>query len=260
MRGMSRAISFFLAAVLLPLSAAAQENFQGAAEFLPVQGEPADGMVAVQDGSDFRLSRQPYEDALYGVVTLQPAVAIKTRTGDGVPVVTNGTVPVLVNGHGGDITPGDFLTSSDVPGVGMRANEPGVVLGRALEPYSAGNPDDTAQIAAALNIHFAVVTDETGSVPRSIGSQVRRALVTGAAQAVSNPNTALRYALAATVIVVSLVLGLVIFGRAATNGVTAVGRNPLARRAILAAVSFNILMTVLFVTGGVAAAFFILAF
>ena len=73
----------------------------------------------------------------------------------------------------------------------MRANEPGVVLGRALEPYSAGNPDDTAQIAAALNIHFAVVTDETGSVPRSIGSQVRRALVTGAARGIGLATTQL---------------------------------------------------------------------
>jgi hypothetical protein len=258
---MRRLFLFLLAAALvLPVSVLAQDApFEGVAEYLPVDGQPADGDFVVHDGAFFRLSREPYEDGLYGVINIEPALAIKTRTSDGFPVVTNGTVSVNVSNRGGSIDPGDFITSSDLPGVGMRANDPGVVLGRALEPFASDNSDEVGQVAVALNIHFAVITDDTGSTPRTIGSQVRRALVTGAAEAVSNPNTALRYALAAAVIVISLILGLVIFGRSATNGVTAVGRNPLAKRTILLAISFNIGMTVLFVAGGVAAAFFILA-
>lgn len=32
----------------------------------------------------------------------------------------------------GDIASGDFITTSDIPGVGMKATEPGRVIGKAL--------------------------------------------------------------------------------------------------------------------------------
>lgn len=255
--------SLLLGVVVLvsPVVIAAQEPaFEGVAEYLPVSGEQiSDGQIVVQEGEGWRVSERAYEEGLYGVINEQPAVALKTVLRPDVQaVVATGVVSVSISTVNGAIAAGDFITSSDRPGVGMRANDPGVVLGRALASYDAASPEEIGQIPVAIDVHFAVVAGT--DVPRSIGAQVRRALVTGAAAAVSDPNTALRYALAAAVMVLSLLFGLLVFGRSATAGIVAVGRNPLARRTILLTVSFNVFMAILFIAGGVTASFFILAF
>jgi hypothetical protein len=54
--------------------------------------------------------------------------------GSGKPVIVGlaGRVPVKVSTKNGDIKPGDYITTSDIPGVGMKATEPGRVIGKAL--------------------------------------------------------------------------------------------------------------------------------
>ncbi len=53
-------------------------------------------------------------------------------------VALAGRVPVKVDAGFGAIRPGDFLTSSPTAGVAMRATEPGIVIGTALEALDAG--------------------------------------------------------------------------------------------------------------------------
>jgi hypothetical protein len=43
---------------------------------------------------------------------------------------------VKVSTKNGDIQPGDYITTSDIPGVGMKATEPGRVIGKALTGLS----------------------------------------------------------------------------------------------------------------------------
>ena len=54
--------------------------------------------------------------------------------GEGKPVIVglSGRVPVKVSTKNGDIRPGDYITTSDIPGVGMRATRAGHVIGKAL--------------------------------------------------------------------------------------------------------------------------------
>ena len=54
------------------------------------------------------------------------------------PVSMSGVIKVRVSGEAGAIEPGDLLTPSSVPGVGMRAADPvpGTVFGKTLEPWS----------------------------------------------------------------------------------------------------------------------------
>jgi hypothetical protein len=49
------------------------------------------------------------------------------------PVALSGRVPVKVSNENGEIKPGDLLTVSSLPGVAMKATEPGRVIGMALE-------------------------------------------------------------------------------------------------------------------------------
>lgn len=53
-------------------------------------------------------------------------------------VALAGRVPVKADASFGAIRPGDYLTSSPIPGVAMRASGPGPIFGTALESLSAG--------------------------------------------------------------------------------------------------------------------------
>lgn len=58
--------------------------------------------------------------------------------GHGKPVIVglSGRVPVKVSTKNGEIRPGDYITTSDIPGVGMKATEAGHVIGKALTSLS----------------------------------------------------------------------------------------------------------------------------
>jgi len=55
-----------------------------------------------------------------------------------VPVALAGRVPVKVDAEFGAVAPGDLLSPSPVPGVAMRADGTGPVIGTALEAFDAG--------------------------------------------------------------------------------------------------------------------------
>ncbi len=54
-------------------------------------------------------------------------------------VALAGRVPVKADASFGAIRPGDYLTSSPIPGVAMKATGPGPVVGTALEPLADGS-------------------------------------------------------------------------------------------------------------------------
>jgi hypothetical protein len=81
------------------------------------------------------------------------------------PVALNGRVPVLVNLENGPIVAGDYLTSSSVPGVAMKATKAGMVIGQAISNY-----DGTAGVNKVMvfveNFYYdpATIVNEDGSV------------------------------------------------------------------------------------------------
>jgi hypothetical protein len=76
-----------------------------------------------------------------GVVSTKPALRIGGTDGigvSGVPVALTGRVPVNVSAENGPVAVGDFLTSSNVPGVAVKAIKAGPVIGQALSSYEGG--------------------------------------------------------------------------------------------------------------------------
>ncbi len=65
-------------------------------------------------------------------------MVIGDTDGTGRPVIVglSGRVPVKVTTKNGEIKPGDYITTSDISGVGMRATEAGRVIGKALTGLS----------------------------------------------------------------------------------------------------------------------------
>lgn len=75
------------------------------------------------------------DPTIAGVISTNPGVTLAEQTGSA-PLALTGRVPVKVTNAGGRIDAGDYLTSSDIPGVARKATEPGMVIGRALEPHT----------------------------------------------------------------------------------------------------------------------------
>jgi hypothetical protein len=56
------------------------------------------------------------------------------------PVALSGRVPVKVTSANGAIHAGDYITTSFIPGAGMKATEAGMVIGKALADYDNSDP------------------------------------------------------------------------------------------------------------------------
>jgi len=110
------------------------------------------GMVVSIDPArpgGLRVARQEYDRTVAGVVSgaggVQPGMVMGQRgtlaAGDH-PIALSGRVYVLADTSAGSIRPGDFLTTSSVPGHAMRVDDPlramGSVLGKAMTGLDEG--------------------------------------------------------------------------------------------------------------------------
>ena len=219
--------------------------------------EVRDGMVvSIKDGK-YQLSESKYDDNMIGVIDLSPDVVLDMTADDNsVPIIVNGQAYVLVNSSNGSIAAGDWVTTSANRGIAMKADDnKGSLLGQALEAYD-GSPEGGRILIA---VHVLVSANKLADT--SLIAVLRRgafdflSLTTEVAQ--ERTYELLRYILAAIVIIVSIIFAYFTFGRVARSGVEAVGRNPLARRSIVAGIAFNMTVAILIILSGVLVAYMI---
>lgn len=93
--------------------------------------------------SQVQKSEIPYDMNVLGVVSTKPGLVIGEADGDEKPIIVGlaGRVPVKVTNQNGAIQAGDYITTSSIPGIGMKATEPGQVVGKAL----TGLPEDVEE-------------------------------------------------------------------------------------------------------------------
>ena len=236
----------------MTLPAFAQDLSNGTAIGLHVIDKIQDGDIITSSTKGYKLSTTPYDSQIFGVVSLQPAVYFKDATAKNeTPVISSGEVLVRVSSKNGTIQAGDFITSSTNPGVGEKVTDNGYVLGRAVQSYSSNNPQATGLILVTLQPHFAQITN-------NITHNILTSFTFGLSDAVNSPLGTIRYFVAGVITVLSFYLGFRFFARASNRGVEAIGRNPLARQAILASVFFNTVITVAIMFFGVAISYLIL--
>lgn len=211
-----------------------------------------DGSIISYKDGKYALASSTYDESMYGVITQQPSVAFQDENlATQVLVVTSGDADVLVSTKNGAIKKGDFITSSNIPGVGMKATHTGQVVGVATQDYSANSPDQVGKILVFLNIHSQFSA-------QSNNPNVLTALRAGLDSQFLSPLISLRYILAALIAGISFVVGFTAFGRVSGSSVEALGRNPLAGAHIRRIVIFNFLLTFTIMLAGLVVAYLVL--
>ena len=210
------------------------------------------GHIICSARGGYVLCDQVYHPSMFGVVVANPAASFESKDIENAYlVVSSGSASVRVSSVNGNIKEGDLVTTSETGGTGQLADANGYVLGTALQDFQAENADDVGEIFVSINIHPTVGL--TGAGQNLLGT-IKQAF----SAPVLAPLASLRYILAFSIAIISFVLGFVYFGRVASTGVEAIGRNPLAGRMIEFTVVFHILLTIAIVAAGLALAYLIL--
>ena len=133
----------------------------GTAIGLHINGPVANGDIVTTSSNEYTLSTSPYDPQIFGVVSIHPAVYLKNTTApDDTPVISSGVVLVRVSSQNGNIKAGDYITSSTMPGVGVKAVDNGYVLGLAEQNYTSSDPKTTGLIYVTLQPHYAQVNND----------------------------------------------------------------------------------------------------
>lgn len=213
----------------------------GFATYVPVIDKNIeDGSVVISSQNGIYLSRYPYDDTLTGVITMKPAIALGLKKEGQYPLSTKGNVTVRVSSINGNITRGDFLTSSTTPGVAMRATKSGMVLGTAIADYSSDKPEDVGKIPVYLEIKFNElgVKDEEFAVKKDV--------------------VMWRVALGGILAVVTTVLCFFLYGKYTAKVVEAMARNPIASKSLKRNMFVQGFFLFLFVATGYVVSYFLL--
>jgi hypothetical protein len=251
---MRAGLSIFLFFVLLfPGTISGQESVGGVAETLEfAENDIPDGSIVCMTTEGVIRCKNEYDTAMYGVYTKQPAVVLENLDlNQGNPVVTSGKVVVRVSNKNGDIKKGSFVTTSINPGVGQLGNKSGNVLGVALEDLQAVDDSGNGTLLVSVDIRPAIVS-------KTARGNILETLREGLLAPTLTPLASLRYLLAIIIAILAFILGFVYFGRVAKQGVEALGRNPLAGKAIQITVVLNLVLTVAIMAGGLVLAYIIL--
>ena len=121
----------------------------------------AGDLVSITESQVIEKSSIPYDSKLMGIVSESPGIILSgglDATSSRL-IALAGRIPVKVSLENGPIEIGDYLTSSNQPGVAMKATEPGRVIGLALEPFNG----TTTRCEISTTTEMATTTDpETG--------------------------------------------------------------------------------------------------
>lgn len=230
----------------------------GIAGYIPLEITDAlqDGSVISHNNNLYFITQEPYDKSMVGVYDTAPALAFEPlNTDNQIPMITSGTVEVLVNTSNGEIKKGDPVTSSAIPGQAMKANKSGFLLGVAQADFD-GSSGQAGLVPVMLDIKFAFAQDSPDS--EKISSRLLTVISASAIAAIDEPTVAFKTVVAAFLLIISLVIAFLTFARVAQKGIEALGRNPLASRMISVGIAMNIAVSVLIIISGVVGAYFVI--
>jgi len=177
-------------------------------------------------------------DKLVGVVGDNPLIELSDGT-NSVQVVTSGITGVLVSNINGSVKTGDRITASPIEGVGMKAEQSGVVVGIAQADL------DTVQTSERT------ITDKDGkqqvvkigTIPVQInivffaGNTSGTSFLPSALQELANniaghEVSAIRVLISALLLILLLVSVVVLLYSSVKSSIISIGRNPLSENAV----------------------------
>jgi hypothetical protein len=210
---------------------------------------------------------QEQENDMFGVVvsSSEAPVSLSDPSQVQVFVANFGQYEVLVSTQNGPVRAGDGLVISSVKGVAMKADDlHRVVVGKALENF-ADNADAESKVKLAsgrtvavgrIKVDINVARNPTYSGDRIAG--VPHFLSRAAHAVTDKPVTALRIYAGLAIIFVCLAVAGGILYAGIRSGMTAIGRNPLAKKSIVRNLITIILMALTVVSVGLIAVYLLL--
>ncbi len=206
----------------------------------------------------------PYDIHVFGVLEKFPTLVLKSVDNTGEPVARSGVTDVNVTNVNGPIKAGDYITTSEVKGFGMKASQSGYSLGIALKDFDESKASDlnnngkslkAGKVPTAIRVEFAELTN-----PRST-NRIFEAIGTAFFRNSQDPQgfgQIIKYVTAGIVMIMSLVSGMFILSKSMPKAIEALGRNPLARRSIQISMVISIIMVVFIVAVGMVSGLIIL--
>lgn len=208
-----------------------------------------------------------YDSKMYGVLDEKPLMVYKTT--DSLPVIRLGDTTVNVTTLGGPIAIGDYITSSNIPGKGMKASEfNGYVVGIALSTFDGkGLPTKTSgkntyaegkvRLTVQVGPASPIIIQAAGGVFGTM-KQLMRAIMLNINSS-RRTEKIIRYILAALIAILSIYISFRTFGKNISKGIEAIGRNPLAKGSIQAVIVINVVLIVVVCVGGLALSLIIIS-
>ena len=199
------------------------------------------------------LSQTRGDQNIFGIAVENPLLVVTTENG-GIPVVRSGEVLVNVSNNGGEIAPGDLITSSAIPGKGQKANESDeYIIGMALESFPNEDINDGESVfVGTINVLLSIGTRQNALAELEITPPQ--------ASGVSEASllNVIQYLLAAFIAVGSVYIAFKNFAPGMREGITSIGRNPLAKPSIQSMIILHSVIIVLISGGGLLVAIAIL--
>ena len=229
----------------------------GVAQYLPVSEKVETGDIISIDGGKYKKSVKENDTQMVGVVNLNPAVSIKYNDDStSVPIIDSGETLIKVITKNGNIKKGDLITTSTKAGVGVKSIKAGFTIGLANSDYKNSNTEEVGTISVQVSPHFSYSgnNDDTSKVEKSITDIFSLSAVA----AYESPTKAFKHVVAALILIAAIIFGFFTFGRIATYGIEAVGRNPLARKTIGLSMVINVGITVVIILSGLTLAYLIM--
>lgn len=214
--------------------------------------EAKNGDILSQTEDGLVRANSPYDENIFGVVTENPIMVFGKETPSTLPIVSFGEASTKVTNTNGEIKKGDFITSSNKPGVGQKANESGFVVGWATQDF------DQEEGSIIIFIEPQKILLPSKPASGGIFAQILQFL-----PELMIPETIpelLRYIFALLIGGGSFIIGFFSFIRALKEGLTAIGRNPLAKRSIQTAMVLNLIGIFILTSAGLALAVFVILY
>lgn len=238
-----------LSGFLINSAIAQQTNYSKIASYFKIadQGAEAGDIISQKEEGLIR-TNVPYDQDIIGVIVENPAIGFNKAGTSTLPVVSYGEAIIKVSNKNGEIKKGDPITSSDTPGVGQKATQSGMIIGKAMEDSN----QELKTINAFIEIQY---FNSNQGLSNSIISSIIKGL-----QRPENLPEILKYLFALLLAAASFLAGFVSFIKALRKGTEAIGRNPLAKRAITTAMIFNLIGIVIITLAGLGIALFVILY
>jgi hypothetical protein len=241
--GIAAFVAVFAALNLLPIHALAAAS-QSISQGFRASGELGVGMLVSYRDEESEVAvaaaTPDRSERLVGVAGENALIELSDGTTQ-TQVITNGFAMALVSDINGEVSAGDKITISPIPGVGMKILENGTIVGTAQESFSS-----------AENIRNVEVTDRTGSkktvqvglLPIQVsvtyyqqpdtGKSILPQFILELARVISGGRqvSVVRVIVALIVLLTGiLVIGVLVY-TSVRSSILSIGRNPLAAKAV----------------------------